>query len=150
MEGYIYVYMLDETDNLYKEINKISAETGLPIIRCCKQIKGYKNVILQAENDGPSEFLSRIKNASLVITNSFHGICFSIVFHKRFYYVKRVQQAFKTEELLKRLGLEKRQWNMTLSSVNLWENIDYEKLDEKLRIWRNESEEYLREALFGQ
>lgn len=42
--------------------------------------KGY-NLICDA---GPSEFLNLVYNASFVITNSFHGTCFSINFEKQF------------------------------------------------------------------
>ena len=33
---------------------------------------------------GPSEFLSYIKNAAYVITDSFHGTVFSVLFNKQF------------------------------------------------------------------
>lgn len=142
---YIYVYMLDDTGALYDVINRISKETGLPIVRCCDQINGYQNVISEAEGDGPAEFLDRVKNAALVITNSFHAVCFSILYRKNFFAVRRTIQAYKTEELLKRLNLMDRYLDL---SADFLSSIDYDSVYEYLNTWRAESQDYLEKALY--
>lgn len=38
---------------------------------------------------GPQEFLSYIDHADFVLTDSFHGTCFSIIYNKEFYVVER-------------------------------------------------------------
>lgn len=145
--GYIYVYMLDGTGDFYKTANEISRQTGLPIVRCCDQINGYENVAVEAEGDGPADFLSRIKNAGLVITNSFHAVCFSLIYHKKFFVVRRNNQAYKTEELLKRLGLMGRYLDVSECNHAMEQPIDFNAADQKLGIWRKESMEYLKKAL---
>lgn len=145
--NYIYVYMLDDTDTLYEKVNYISKITGLPVIRCCDQIDGYQNVIVTAEADGPAEFLNRIKNASLVITNSFHAVCFSLLYHKTFFAVKRTTQAYKTEELLRRLSLTERYLDLSNENQDYLKPIDYMSVEEKLNEWREESMDYLKRAL---
>lgn len=144
---YIYVYMLNVTGRLCKTINEISNETGLPIVRCCDQADGYENVIIEAEQDGPCEFLSRIKNSSIVITNSFHGVCFSILYHKPFFYIRRVIQAYKTEELLNKIGLMERCVTQEELKSRLSDPIDYTAVYERLESWRKESMDYLKSAL---
>ena len=146
--GYIYVYMLDGTGDFYKTVNEISIQTCLPIVRCCDQINGYENVAVEAEEDGPADFLSRIKNAELVITNSFHAVCFSLIYHKNFFAVRRNTQAYKTEELLKKLGLYERYLDMS-NCNDVLKPIDFEAVDRKLNNWRRESEDYLKKALNG-
>lgn len=146
--GYIYVYMLDGTGKFYKTANEISRQTGLPIVRCCDQINGYENVAVEAEGDGPADFLSRIKNAELVITNSFHAVCFSLIYHKKFFAVRRNTQAYKTEEMLKKLGLYERYLDMS-NCNDVLKPIDFEAVDRKLDNWRRESEDYLKKALNG-
>ena len=146
--GYIYVYMLDGTGDFYKTANEISRQTGLSIVRCCDQINGYENVAVEAEGDGPADFLSRIKNAELVITNSFHAVCFSLIYHKKFFVVRRNTQAYKTEELLKKLGLYERYLDMS-NCNDVLKPIDFEAVDSKLNNWRRESEDYLKRALDG-
>lgn len=146
--GYIYVYMLDGTGDFCKTANEISRQTGIPIVRCCDQINGYENVAVEAEGDGPADFLSRIKNAELVITNSFHAVCFSLIYHKKFFVVRRNNQAYKTEELLKKLGLYERYLDMS-NCNDVLKPIDFEAVDRKLNDWRRESENYLKRALNG-
>ena len=47
--------------------------------------KKYNKEVVALENGKISqeEFLSGIKNADYVVTNSFHGMCFSLIFHKK-------------------------------------------------------------------
>ena len=42
--------------------------------------KNYKYL----DSAGPTDFLSLIKNAQFVVTNSFHGLAFCIIFKKKF------------------------------------------------------------------
>lgn len=76
-------------------------------------------------------------NASYVITDTFHGTVFSLIFEKQFCTIVR-NNAFKVIDLLKEVGLEKifeipyEQRIMTLSNFP----IDYDKVNiriEKLR-----------------
>lgn len=146
-KGYIYVYMLDDTGDFYKVVNQISKKTGLPIVRCCDQINGYENILEEAEEDGPADFLVRVKNANLIITNSFHAVCFSLIYHKNFFAVRRTTQSYKTEELLRKIGLMDRYLNPSDLSACLDQAIDFENVDKKLSCWRQESMNYLKKAL---
>jgi len=64
---------------------KLSDETGLKVIyyfsgegmsRCSKHQKG------RLMNVGPAEFLYLVHNSSAVVTNSYHGLVFSLLYHK--------------------------------------------------------------------
>lgn len=44
----------------------------------------------EIRNVGPSEFLSLIRYADAVVTDSFHGSAFSIIYRKQFYAIKRI------------------------------------------------------------
>ena len=65
-------------------------------------------------NVGPSEFLSLIRYADVVVTDSFHGAVFSIIFNKCFYVFQRDSTKAKTSknvrltDLLHLFGLENR------------------------------------------
>jgi len=48
-----------------------------------------ENNMLPLWNIGPAEFLSLIKNAEAIITDSFHGAVFSIIFNKQFIVFER-------------------------------------------------------------
>ena len=44
---------------------------------------------------GPREFLGYIKNAKIIVTDSFHGTVFSIIFRKNFYVFERFSNTDK-------------------------------------------------------
>ena len=100
-------------------------------------------------NSGPKEFLNLVKNAELVVTSSFHGTVFSILFNKNFYALNG-KNDFRIHGLLKILGLEDREILETDDVNKIIENAfntKYENIDEKLNIERNKSKKYLLKAL---
>ncbi len=77
--GYILTYYMIETPLLREITRALKAKTGLKVVN----IKPSKKQVLfrQGKNlafAGPSEFLACYKNASYVVTNSFHGTAFAI------------------------------------------------------------------------
>ncbi|MDF9824680.1 hypothetical protein M2475_000908 [Breznakia sp. PF5-3] len=56
---------------------------------------------------GIEDFLTLIKNAECIFTNSLHAVCFSIIFHRPFYGFARATGR-KTEDLLESLNLSDR------------------------------------------
>lgn len=79
-EAYIFVYCLHE-DEVYEAAEKLAHLTGLKIVCVQNHMKKPINAryILSA---GPDEFVSYIRNAEYVVTDSFHGAAFSILFRK--------------------------------------------------------------------
>ena len=75
-----------------------------------------ESVVWVSDNDnnsqipaGPTDFISLIANAEAVVTDSFHGSIFSVLFHKQFYIFKRngMQDMFsRIETLVKQLSLQ--------------------------------------------
>lgn len=77
--GYILTYYMIETPLLRAITKALKDKTGLKVVN----IKPSKKQVLlrQGKNlafAGPSEFLACYKNASYVVTNSFHGTAFAI------------------------------------------------------------------------
>ena len=98
---------------------------------------------------GPLEFVSLIKNAEAVITDSYHGSMLSIVFHKQFYYTVRGQQ-----------GLNDRRFNEVFEKFNMANRfcdyyeelsdmpyIDYDSVEIILKKERKKSMKFLKYAL---
>lgn len=85
-EGYILTYYMLETPLLVEITKKLKEKTGLKVVNI-KPSK--KQVILhQGKNlafAGPSEFLECYKNASYIVTNSFHGTAFALNFSIPFF-----------------------------------------------------------------
>lgn len=98
------------------------------------------------------EWLALIKNAKYVITDSFHGAVFSIIFNKQF--VTLMHEGFngnaRIPSLLESLGIDQ---NRILYSINditvdtFREKIDYTKVNAKLAPLRHKAFKFLKDAL---
>lgn len=86
---YILVYQLLPSDTLPSLARKMAEDMNCPIYYltkrayCVNTPRGMKVI----KDAGPAEFVWLIKNASCVLTNSFHGTAFSVNFGTPFYAV---------------------------------------------------------------
>lgn len=82
---YILLYDLICSNELKEFAFKLSKETKLDVISInssFQRIKGAKNIF----SAGPDEFIDLIAKSEYVVTSSFHGIIFSMIFNKNFYF----------------------------------------------------------------
>jgi hypothetical protein len=144
---YIYVYLFEDNEETYKLVNKLSKKMNLPVVCQCSNPDKIDMLKEYSEEDGPLEFVNRIKNAKLVVTDSFHGTVFSIIYNRDFYTISRGKISIRMQDLLTRLNLMNRyipdptKFNMNLSSV------DYYNVDSIIDEWKKESIDYLKNAL---
>ena len=102
---------------------------------------------------GPVEFLNLIRGAEYIFTDSFHGTIFSIVNHKCFLTFNRYSDSIRKgknsriESLFYLLGLEERHYNPEKFSVVMNKDIDYFSVEEKLRLLRKDTWDFLKNAL---
>ncbi len=97
---------------------------------------------------GPGEFLSYVKNAECVFTNSFHGTCFSMIYRKPFYtYTAKRAMLSRVRDTVSRLGMEDRFFAgfRDLPKVSL--EIGYTGMEDKLLEARKGSMDFLTTAL---
>ncbi|MPN27177.1 hypothetical protein SDC9_174604 [bioreactor metagenome] len=91
----------------------------------------------------------------MVITDSFHGCVFSIIYHKKFWALKRHKDSEKENmnsrlyTLFSNLGLDERllEDDAELSKEELLAEIDYNVVNEKLEVLRKDSVDFLENAL---
>jgi hypothetical protein len=135
---YILTYFLGTLDaKRGKEIKLFAKKNSLMIIQINELTSKYYTT-------GPGELISLINQATLILTDSFHGTVFSILFEKPFLTYKRVgrdDMYSRIETLFSLLHLENRE-NMRLSDPNLCE-IDYHEVKQLLEIERNKAFDYL-------
>ena len=146
---YLLVYTLGFNDQYSTYIDEYSEKNNLKIVDINYK-KRFKNMKKLEKNFGPIEFVNSIKNAKIVVTNSFHGTVFSILFHKEFYSITRGNMNSRLYDLLKMLGLEDRLINEEeLDNLKNLEfnKIDYEKVDKILQIEREKSLNILKTML---
>ena len=99
ISGYILLYFLDSFDNNIDQVNDIISQypnsqillvnTGIttPYIHDCQII-----------NPSPLEFVSLIVNSKAILTDSFHGTAFSILFSKEFYTFPRCYKIYSGQQ----------------------------------------------------
>ena len=94
------------------------------------------------------EWLNIIKNAKYVITDSFHGAVFSIIFHKEFAVIgTKVRGNERIDTLMKMTGLNRFFLDGPLTESLFANNIDYDSVERRLEVRRAEGYEYLKYAL---
>lgn len=162
-EKYIFCYFLGVNREHRQFAEKIRELTGYKIVALqhldefVEEDIGYADETLY--NVGPSEFVNLIRNARFVCTDSFHGTCFSILNHKKFFTFNRFKagntQSTNTrlDSLLSMLGLEDRRISpediQKDISDKLSAEIAYEPVEALLAEKRADSVQYLDNALKG-
>ncbi|MDD3139529.1 MAG: polysaccharide pyruvyl transferase family protein [Lachnospiraceae bacterium] len=98
---------------------------------------------------GPCEFIGYISKADCVLTDSYHGMLFSIICHKQFWSIEReygeFDQSSRQLSVLRMLDISNRY--CCLENPITFDKIDFSGIDESLREKINESMEYLKVAL---
>lgn len=97
------------------------------------------------------EWVSKIRDANLILTDSFHCVCLSLLFHKQFIVIANETRGLtRLISLLKPLGLEER---ICFNDLEIKEKIlndaiiDYKVVDAKLSILREKSMSFLINSL---
>ena len=83
-EKYILVYLLNARDDILQFAKRLSEKTGLPILNITDENRNSIHAKC-IHNAGPSEFLGLMSNAEYTVTNSFHGLMFSLIYRKSVY-----------------------------------------------------------------
>lgn len=94
-------------------------------------------------------WLNEFRNAAFVVTDSFHGMVFSIIFNKPFIVIKNKSRgAARFESLLRIVGLENRLIDniKDLDSIDLMD-INFEKVNARKKEWKDKSIQFLVSAL---
>lgn len=148
---YIAVYKFGNISDTDEKIREISSKLNLPIVFIPS---GFTTEYTIRYDLGPGEFLSVIKNASLVLTDSFHCSIFSLIFHTPFLAFNRTLPGKKGNINSRMTNLLDATF-MSQRMVNPNDEIDYnnlfklnfERADEVIALMRAESLMYLNNAL---
>lgn len=129
-----------------EDVKKYAKELNLPIWNIqahSKKIKGVDQVI-QAPTVG--EFLRFIDNAELIITNSFHGVAFSLNLNKNFIPILNMKNPERVKNLLNNLELEQL---IDAEPKEVMHMIDYDQVNFRMRQLRDKSYQWLKNAIIG-
>lgn len=140
-KGKIFYYVLDRNDQINAILSEVSQNLD-------KELYGISDI--QKDNEiliSIEEWLTDIRDAEFVITDSFHGMVFSILFHKQFTVIANKKRGItRFTSLLSMFGLEDRLINSPNEYKQL-PDIDYDEVDISLEQRRSESLDFLSKAL---
>lgn len=90
-EDYIFYYSIDYNSQSVEMVKSISKKLNKPVLIIFSTNKTY-NVYFKGfklvKNNAPGDFINLVKNASLVLSTSFHGVAFSVIYRKNFFALK--------------------------------------------------------------
>ena len=152
-EPYILVYVMD---GLYNELldyaQKLKEKTGKKIyVVSFKKIKDER-IAKCFHMANPKDFIGLVENADAVVTNSFHGTAFSVLFQKKFTSIGKERYNSRMISLLEKLDLKS---HFVASGMNLSGEViektiqrnNIENVDKKLQEWIKTSKEFLGNSL---
>lgn len=156
--GYILVYSMEKNPLILETAEKLKKYLNKPIVviyssyGITTQIEILKSKNINIPVAGPQEFVTLFVGADCIVTNSFHGTAFSIVFDKPFLSVPHSTRNTRLQSVLELLKLEKRFVsidNRNLSGKELFNKAKLKDKDTDLLL-QNEikkSEEFLISAI---
>jgi len=142
---YILNYFISESGLLKKLFKKINKFLDKDIIEIHWKKQLFQKNKNQRNSLSVNDFLWYIYNSNVLYTDSFHGVVFSLLFHKNFYAV--YEENARIDSLLEKVGLKDRHITILNDKEEDITKEQWEIVDKKLEELRNESINYLKTSL---
>lgn len=147
-EPYLILMLLYNEDNHATEYaRQIADARGLKLVKISWELTRPPMVDQLFTHRSPENFLSLFYYADFVVTNSFHGLAFSINLEKQFIVVPRNEYNSRIESLLALTGLRQRMITSPDELQRYTDTIDYNCVGPILEHERNRAEDFLRTNL---
>lgn len=145
INDYVFMYNVQRDDAAEEFADYIAKQNGCKVVigqsrPQMRNLRKNKNHLL-IDMASPEEFLGFIKNAKIVIGNSFHSIAISIAFKIDFYSID-CRKPERVKSLLNQLELIDRHVKSTDRCVQL-KKVDFSSVEEKLAMMKESSLQYL-------
>lgn len=142
VQNSIFPFLLNLSPEAKKKAQLLAKEFSCPLY-LSNRLKAYLC-------SGPRRWLTNIRNSKYVITDSFHGLALSIIFHKNFFVFCADPKKFtRLQSLLELVGLENRYIKSEEDFLNrkneLLVPIDYKIVDYILRQKKDEFRKFIRD-----
>ena len=144
-EKYILLYSRRYNRNMEQYAENLAKEKGLKLVEISIRATNAEKGHVMRYDAGVEEFLSLVKHAEYVVTNSFHGVIFAVQLRTPFYCFSREQGDTKISEVLDLFGLSNRM--MVTGSEPVSSTIDYDEVHGRIAEARKSAADYLHDAL---
>ena len=136
---------VENNPTMVDKAKTFAKENNLKLITINSYVNNIKNIYAAFPTPiGIEEFLGLLENANTIFTNSYHGICFSIIFKKPFVCFRRQGNNDKILTLLELFDLHSQLYS-TEEPVNM--DINYEKVHKRLSELKEDSENFIKRAI---
>ena len=152
--NYIFSYLISSNKKFRELVSKFAKNINHKIIAVPHVLKYVVSDEKYCDESrfgaSPDEWISFIRDAKFVFTDSYHAVIFSIIFKKRFIVMKRFRDDdvasanTRIYEILSKLGLEDRIWIGGNLKEIAERDIDYDAVYKKLRVHKDVSYEYIK------
>lgn len=147
-EKYVLIYAFNRQKHIFEYARKLAKKLGVKVYTINTNIEDY---FLDTDkyfyNASPNTFVNLVKNAEAVVTNSFHGLSFSVIYNKQFHlFTRKSSGNSRMLNLLSDFNLSGR----IVGSTELLENnIDFTSTNEIVKQKRNFSVDYIKNNIFN-
>lgn len=146
----IALFKVDNSSEFYKKVFEVGKLASIPLcsVGSLRRIKGIKCPYPY----GIKGWMRRLVSAEYVITDSFHGLVISLLYHKQFVIIPGdPKRATRLQSLLSLVGLDDRMMSVESSAAEIYAKLStaicYENVDEKLKKEREKSLNFLKSIL---
>lgn len=156
---FLFVYMLDPTPEKAEILGKIAKKLHLQLVAITdKQFNAEEkaNILKKygiLEQASIEELVYHIKKADFIVTDSYHGMCFSLIFRKSFLaLVNRARGASRFETLAEDFKIQDRMienLREALDKPYLLQAMDYSEISNRIEEETERSKQWLNNALFS-
>ncbi|MDU7027191.1 MAG: polysaccharide pyruvyl transferase family protein [Clostridiales bacterium] len=147
-EPYILMYGLEYSPELDRAAAYLGEKYNYNIVDIFPGVTKLKHIKYADRYCSPEEFLRYIKNAAYIVTNSFHGTVFSIIFEKQFLTIPRARQESRMTDLLDSLKLSKNLWDRNKNTYSFdKDKTDYKAVKNRIKELQKLSFQFLEGAL---
>lgn len=142
-KGQLMCYLLDKTNEKINLVSKLAEEKHMVFFDTLKEIDKSRVTGRDCIQPSVEQWLRSIKDADLIVTDSFHACVFSIIFQKQFYVIPNEMRGnSRIESLLKMFDLSDR---IITTSEKLNDNqIDYSPIQRRLDSFKEYSMQFLK------
>ncbi len=147
---YLLVYTLAKVDETLAFARQVGTKLGLPVVQICNtrgfKTKSKKNVDYNVTDASPQQFLWLFHHASFIVTNTFHGNMFSVIFRKDFVHYDVNGNDSRITTLHEAIGLKKTRMIKNVDALTE-RQIDYQRIESLINAYANKGIEYIKANL---
>ncbi len=143
---YVLLYSRRHNPEMTEYAERLAERNGWDVVEISLRAENASRHRM-AYDAGVEEFLSLVKHARFLVTNSFHGMIFGYQFRTPFYAFAREQANSKIGECLAALGLSERQLGKVQDAAEDPFNVDWDAATRTLLPLRETSREFLAGAI---